>query len=52
METSTEKVKFRHQAWISKSVVRAFQEECKERKWGPADLLQFILEERYESKDD
>jgi hypothetical protein len=47
-ESSTEIVEFRHQALVAKAAVRAFREECKQRKVGPAKLLQLILEERYE----
>ena len=52
IKSSTENVELRHQVLVSKKVARDFQEECKQRKWGGAKLLQFILEERYVKSED
>ncbi len=48
IESSTEEVKFRHQTWVHKKTMKAFLEECKQRRWEPGDMLRVILEERYD----
>ena len=48
-DISTDEVKFRHQASIPKYIAIRFEEECKQRRWDPDQLLRFILEERYDS---
>lgn len=44
----TKEVKFRIQTRVNKKIVESFQEECKQRRWGPGELLRTILEERYD----
>jgi hypothetical protein len=52
IESSTEDVKFRHQALVAKKTMKAFLEECKQRRWEPSNLLRVVLEERYEDRND
>jgi hypothetical protein len=49
-KTSTEEVRFRHLARISKTAAKGFVEECSKRRWEPGKLLKAILEERYDGK--
>ncbi len=42
---------FRHQTRVNKSIMEAFENECREQRRQPDFILRAILEERYGKQD-